>query len=138
MKNIGSILFGQLFYLCQHQKLSMIRCLTVLIIILFKFSAVAQILDDGYQNMSNRGGFVSTDSTRIGDGQTIINLSEETFYTDYKIIDYKKDTTYIDTTLSIKKEYEMNYLRKDNFELMAFIKISCMTFCLCQKQFQIQ
>lgn len=41
----------------------------------------------------------------------------------YKIISQKKDTTYVDTTLSILKEYKFNYLRKDNFELMAFSNI---------------
>jgi hypothetical protein len=39
---------------------------------------------------------------------------------DYLIISYKNDTTYVDTTLSIQKEYKFNYLRKDNFGLMPF------------------
>ena len=37
---------------------------------------------------------------------------------DYKIISYGRDTTFVDTTLTIKKEYKYNYLRKDDFELM--------------------
>lgn len=41
----------------------------------------------------------------------------------YKIISHKSDTTYADTTLSIKKDYKFNYLRKDNFELMAFSNV---------------
>ena len=41
----------------------------------------------------------------------------------YKIISNSKDTTYVDTTLSIQKEYKFNYLRKDNFELIAFSNI---------------
>ncbi|MDO7174016.1 putative porin [Mariniflexile sp. AS56] len=40
--------------------------------------------------------------------------------TDYRIISHLNDTTYVDTTLSIKKEYKFNYLRKDNFGLMPF------------------
>lgn len=36
----------------------------------------------------------------------------------YKIITLDRDTTYVDTSLSIKKEYEVNYLRKDNFGLL--------------------
>ena len=36
----------------------------------------------------------------------------------YLIINYKNDTTYVDTTLTIQKEYKYNYLRKDNFNLM--------------------
>lgn len=39
---------------------------------------------------------------------------------DYKIISYQRDTTYLDTTLTIYKEYKYNYLRKDDFELMPF------------------
>ena len=41
----------------------------------------------------------------------------------YKIINYQKDTTYLDTTQSIKKEYKFNYLRKDNFELVPFVNV---------------
>ncbi len=41
----------------------------------------------------------------------------------YKIITHKNDTTYVDTTLSIKKNYKFNYLRKDNFELISFSNI---------------
>lgn len=37
----------------------------------------------------------------------------------YKIIDFKGDTTYVDTTLTIQKEYKYNYLRKDLFGLLA-------------------
>ena len=38
----------------------------------------------------------------------------------YKIITLEKDTTYVDTTLSIKSEYKYNYLRKDLFGLLPF------------------
>ena len=53
-------------------------------------------------------------------GSTKVILSGKTKYTDYKIFSHKRDTSYIDTTLSIKKEYLFNYLRKDNFELLPF------------------
>ncbi|MCK0161705.1 putative porin [Allomuricauda sp. F6463D] len=39
---------------------------------------------------------------------------------DYKIVSYQRDTTLFDTTLTIRKEYKYNYLRKDDFELMPF------------------
>ncbi|WP_396633479.1 putative porin [Maribacter sp. R86514] len=39
---------------------------------------------------------------------------------DYKIISFERDTTYLDTTLTIHKEYKYNYLREDDFELMPF------------------
>ncbi len=38
----------------------------------------------------------------------------------YKIVSHQRDTTFLDTTLTIDKEYKYNYLRKDDFELMPF------------------
>ncbi len=42
---------------------------------------------------------------------------------DYKIISYARDTTYLDTTLTIQKEYRYNYLKRDDFELMPFANV---------------
>lgn len=36
----------------------------------------------------------------------------------YKIYTLQKDTTFVDTTLSLKKEYKFNHLRNDSFGLM--------------------
>ncbi|MBT0607502.1 putative porin [Aequorivita echinoideorum] len=41
----------------------------------------------------------------------------------YKIISAARDTTYLDTTLTIQKKYKFNYLRKDNFELLKFVNV---------------
>ena len=41
----------------------------------------------------------------------------------YKIVSHDRDTTYLDTTLSIQKEYKFNYLRKDAFELLPFANV---------------
>ena len=38
----------------------------------------------------------------------------------YRIVTLERDTTYIDTSLSIKKDYQFNHLRKDNFGLLPF------------------
>lgn len=38
----------------------------------------------------------------------------------YQLFNLKGDTTYVDTSLTIQKEYAYNYLRKDNFGLLAF------------------
>ncbi|WGD35247.1 putative porin [Olleya sp. YS] len=43
--------------------------------------------------------------------------------TDYLIITKQRDTTYLDTTLTINKEYKFNYLRRDNFGLMPFANV---------------
>lgn len=40
--------------------------------------------------------------------------------TDYLIISHQNDTTHVDTTLTIKKEYKFNYLRRDEFGLLPF------------------
>ena len=39
---------------------------------------------------------------------------------DYNIFNIVKDTTFVDTSLTIKKDYKFNYLRKDEFGLMPF------------------
>ena len=41
----------------------------------------------------------------------------------YKIITSRRDTTFVDTTLALYKDYRFNYLRKDNFELLAFANV---------------
>jgi len=38
----------------------------------------------------------------------------------YNIVSINQDTTHVDTTLTIQKEYKFNYLRKDEFGLMPF------------------
>ncbi len=42
---------------------------------------------------------------------------------DYQIISHQRDTTFVDTTLSIKKEYKFNYLRQDNFGTIPFANL---------------
>jgi hypothetical protein len=41
----------------------------------------------------------------------------------YQIITLEHDTTYVDTSLTIKSAYRQNYLRKDNFGLLSFSNI---------------
>lgn len=73
---------------------------------------------------SQLGGFTGTGQTRnldtVAEKEISVTLSGKTKYTDYKIISFKNDTTYVDTTLTIKKEYKFNFRRKDNFELLEF------------------
>ncbi len=51
------------------------------------------------------------------------DASDEITIKDYKIISHARDTVYLDTTLTIQKEYRYNYLRKDDFELMPFANV---------------
>jgi hypothetical protein len=41
-------------------------------------------------------------------------------YDMYQVVTLDRDTTYIDTSQSIRKAYSHNYLRRDNFGLLAF------------------
>ena len=54
--------------------------------------------------------------------QTQINkdAAKKAPITSYKIVTVAKDTTFVDTTLSIKAEYKYNYLRRDMFGTMPF------------------
>lgn len=49
-----------------------------------------------------------------------VQISGKTHYTDYKIISFNKDSTVVDTTLSMQKDYIFNFLRKDDFEKLFF------------------
>lgn len=50
-------------------------------------------------------------------------LLDSVSISDYKIISFNRDTTYVDTSLTIQKEYKFNYLRKDDFELLPFSNV---------------
>ncbi len=71
------------------------------------------------QEVPEDTGNESTDSKRVFSGKK--NTIERAPIEWYKIISAERDTTYLDTTLSIKKHYKFNYLRKDNFELQHFV-----------------
>ncbi len=68
----------------------------------------------------NNGFNTIQNDTLRNTGEITVKLSGKTKYTDYKIFSHERDTTYIDTTLTIQKDYKFNYLRTDNFELLAF------------------
>jgi len=68
-------------------------------------------------SFSGTNGVISQDSIS---NEIKVKLSGKTKYTDYKIISRKGDTTIVDTTLTIQKEYKFNFRRKDNFELLEF------------------
>jgi hypothetical protein len=72
-------------------------------------------------NDTTTNSSISRNSKRGTSNNSIKNKNVKIF--DYKIISHTNDTTYVDTTLTIKKEYKYNYLRKDNFELLPFNNI---------------
>ncbi|MHB1195984.1 MAG: putative porin [Lutibacter sp.] len=90
------------------------KLLAVLFFGFYLMTADAQIM-----RQQEGGGVFKGDSTTFKN-EVQIKLSGKTKYTDYKIISINNDTTIVDTTLTIAKDYKFNYIRKDNFELLAF------------------
>ena len=88
-------------------------------IIFFAISAQSQIIPRNPKGFNKGAGNTAYDSL-YNTKMINVKLSGKTNYTDYKIISYKNDSAYIDTTLSMQKDRLFNYLRRDNFELLAF------------------
>jgi len=71
----------------------------------------------------------TTPTTTTTDGRPIMGDTNVNFEGDkphiseYKIISYERDTTYVDTTLTIYKDYRFNYLRRDDYNLMPFANV---------------
>ncbi|MGB1309410.1 MAG: putative porin, partial [Oceanihabitans sp.] len=63
----------------------------------------------------------SNQSNKSTSNKNIKNLDAK--IEDYLIVSHKRDSVAVDTTLTFKKEYKFNYLRKDNFELMPFSNV---------------
>lgn len=90
------------------------KLLAVLFFGLYLLTVDAQIM-----RAQEGGGVFKGDSTTFKN-EVHIKLDGKTTYTDYKIISINNDTTIVDTTLTIAKDYKFNYIRKDNFELLPF------------------
>jgi hypothetical protein len=73
------------------------------------------IKNENYQEDSSQGSTKSTSNKNIKNKDAKIEQ--------YLIISHKQDTTYVDTSLTVKREYKFNYLRKDNFNLMQFSNV---------------
>lgn len=86
-------------------------------VLFFGFYLMA--VDAQIMRQEEGGGVFKSDSTTFKN-EVQIKLDGKTKYTDYKIISINHDTTIVDTTLTIAKDYKFNYIRKDNFELLAF------------------
>lgn len=93
----------------------MLRKLSILILLLITTGIWGQINDGNLNTLDNRYVDVYGDTAKIYDKEVEVELSDKTYYHDYKVIDYKMDTTYIDTTLTMKKYYKFNLERKDAF-----------------------
>lgn len=92
--------------------------LTFIFIILFSTFSVAQRTLSGAETPKNTEGINAREKTT-----SVKSDRDKPPITSYKIISISNDTTYVDTTLSIRKDYAYNYLRKDDFELLPFSNI---------------
>ncbi len=73
----------------------------------FSFSK-AQVVENGLERL---------DTTKVFNKIVAIPKAK---HDQYKIITLDRDTTYVDTSLTIKSDYKFNYLRKDIFGLQQF------------------
>jgi hypothetical protein len=87
----------------------------IVFVVLFVFDASAQ--RKGLNTAESQ--LFQNDTTSFRD-QVTIKYDGKTSYKDYKIIALNNDTTFVDTTLTLQKDFKFNYLRKDNFELLPF------------------
>ncbi|WP_188370678.1 putative porin [Muriicola marianensis] len=96
------------------------RYLIAIVAFLMIYPAVAQetLPPPGKQKDSTQFRKQNLRQSLVTSGTEAVNKIEE-----YKIISYSRDTTYLDTTLTIQKEYRYNYLRRDDFELMPFANV---------------
>ena len=93
------------------------------VLLLMSVAVNAQVLKapklvKGSVNTKQSNGLLNKSNN--ADGKSTKAIKIDTKASDYKFISADNDTTYIDTTLSIKKEYKYNYLKKDYFELLPF------------------
>ncbi|MBP9600644.1 MAG: putative porin [Lutibacter sp.] len=91
------------------------KLVTVLFFGICFLNLSAQIMErEDPNDLSNMGNNQESESS------SEVKIEGKTSYKDYKLFSYLNDTTYIDTTLTLKKDAKMNYIRKDVFELLPF------------------
>lgn len=85
------------------------------------FSVVPIVIFGQIEKLQKTRSGVDPNNRNMKDFQTaVIDEREKPPISAYKIISIKGDTTHVDTTLTIQKEYRFNYLREDNFDLLPF------------------
>lgn len=95
-----------------------------LLFILFALTSFAQnppVLQRQDTGMNRQNDSLNRNGRRSSTRNVVKNL--EAKIQDYKVISYKNDTTFVDTSLTIQKTFKFNYLRKDYFDLVPFNNI---------------
>lgn len=86
---------------------------------LFSYAQRKQVLNDRVKSPSTVTASPQFNDT-IRDTKSTSGKFKKAPIDQYRVISIANDTTYLDTTLTIRKEYIFNYLRKDNFGLLPF------------------
>ena len=84
--------------------------LLILFFGLFFLNSQAQITKPNRTRPTNTSNLYQSDSSSQYNKERKVTVEGKTHYTDYKVISLKNDTTFIDTTLSIQKQYKFNYI----------------------------
>lgn len=87
------------------------------------YSQVQSRVKNRPDSLSSRQVAIPLSADKVKKGNVKKDTTIEVTIKDYKIISFARDTTFLDTTLTIQKEYKYNYLRKDEFELMPLSNI---------------
>ncbi|NBL64405.1 hypothetical protein GV828_04210 [Flavobacterium sp. NST-5] len=93
------------------------RLIIILLLICASSQTAAQIKTRREANLSVENNISLGDKSQL---TTSISQDSIPSIDLYKIISINNDTTYVDTSLTIQKEYKFNYLRRDQFGLMPF------------------
>ena len=99
------------------------RFLIVLFILICQYGYAQERISDRVNNRTEFETF-ENDTLRDRDSRSKGIVKNENATIDlYKIISVNNDTTIVDTTLTIKKDFKFNYLRRDYFDLLPFNNI---------------
>ena len=90
----------------------------IYILLFSTISALSQIrrADGGFAPLGNKS---EKDTSKVFKSREVDDKIKPPI-TLYKIYTLQKDTTFVDTSLTIKSEYKFNLLKKDNFGLLPF------------------
>ncbi|NER14974.1 hypothetical protein GWK08_16070 [Leptobacterium flavescens] len=91
--------------------------------LIFLLCASAVMAQDQKNREELRDSISSNRIRQSREGAKKEKEKEELTIKDYKIISHLSDTTHFDTTLTVNKEYNFNYLRRDEFELLPFSNV---------------
>lgn len=108
----------------QNVTIAMIKNISVVLFLLFSIVCTAQRKElpagKSKAKLSEKAPLSPDAENTAGTKKSTKDINPKATIDMYRVITLDKDTTYIDTSLSIQKEYIYNYLRRDNFGLLPF------------------